>query len=196
MLADWWRAILSMPASRLADYRAPLVGLEFVERRFGLDPLPQLGFDPDRLAGPLSADAKFKNLDDATTAILRFRLAAGDETDHVTEWAERLLRYCEIWRHDLKKRALRKWSTPGDARLAMLQVAAFMLDYYEETRDLRFLNVALKLCDMGWVVGIRRISNGIRQRNEDRLVAGLFGVRVLVMRDRALRRLEARRVWG
>ena len=190
MLRDWWGVIRRSPINRLADYRAPLVGFDFFERRYGLEPVRGIGFDPVRVGTPLPDDPKFKNLTAECLPILRYRLAIREDTQVVDAWAERLLRYCEIWRHDLKKRVNQKWPSSKEARLSILQIAAFMLDYHEETRDPRFLNVALKLADMGWIITIRRVTAGLRSKNQDEFVTALFGMRVLLMCERAVRRME------
>jgi hypothetical protein len=191
-LKDWWGMIKRSPTNRLADYRAPLVGCGFVKHRYGLEPVHGAGFDPARVSDPLPKDPKFKNFTPDCLPILRYRLASRDDMEIVDAWAEHLLRYCEIWRHDLKSRVSRKWPSKKEARLTMLQIAAFMIDYHEETRDPRFLNLALKLADMGWILTIRRTSAGLRSKDQDEFVAALFGVRLLLMCERAVRRMENR----
>jgi hypothetical protein len=190
MFDDWWPIVLRTDNERLADLRAPLTNLNDVAIGLGLDPLPPIEFDPDRIPQSLPAEPKFKNLTRDVLPCLRHKLIAGEDIALVDTWAERLMRYCEIKRPDLKKTVYRKWPVRIEARLCMLQVSAFLLDYYYHVHDLRFLNTALKLSEMRWIVDQRRISRGLRSTNQDEFVVAAFGVRVLLMRERALRELD------
>jgi hypothetical protein len=69
----------------------------------------------------------------------------------VAAWAEKLLRYCEIFQSTLKRRFLEKWGGEREARHRAREIAVFFLAYYKSSRDLRFLNVCLKLADARWI---------------------------------------------
>jgi len=189
-LSDWWRLIRQVPADRLSDSRGPLIGLNDVVDHYGFAPLSRISIDSTSLPAELPAEPLFKNLTSDFLPVLRYKLSDGAEVDVAVSWAERVMRYCEIWRHDLEKRMQTKTSSPADAVLFTLQIAAFMLDTYETTNDHRYLNLALKIRDMDWVATTRSISNGLRDADQDQFVAALFGVRIHLMCDRAVARLE------
>jgi hypothetical protein len=69
----------------------------------------------------------------------------------VVAWAEKLLRYCEIFQSTLKRRFLEKWRGREEASHRACEMTAFFLAYYKSSRDLRFLNVSLKLADARWI---------------------------------------------
>jgi hypothetical protein len=69
----------------------------------------------------------------------------------VVAWAEKLLRYCEIFLSTLKRRFLEKWNDKEEASHRANEMTAFFLAYYKSSRDLRFLNVALKLAEIRWI---------------------------------------------
>ena len=180
----------SVDKSRLSDPRGPLIGLKRVAEYFGLEPVEEVGIDVGRDPRALSTSPTFKNLTEEDLPVLRRKLSRDEDPELVAAWAEKLMRYCEIRRRDLRKTAFRKWPSGSRARLLMLQIAAFLLDYYYRGRDLRYLNTALKLSDMKWIVDNGRISSGLRSSDQDEFAAGLFGLRVVMMREQVLRQLE------
>ncbi len=157
----------------------------------GLDPIADIGFDRTRTPNSLPSDAKFKNVTADILLCLRHKLSNGEEAELVGKWANGLMRYCEIRRNDLERRTGQKWPDRTRRRLCMLQVTAFLLDYYYESRDLRFLNVVLKLSDMKWILNRGKIESGLQSTDQDVFVAALFGMRIVMMREHALARLDS-----
>jgi hypothetical protein len=63
------------------------------------------------------------------------------------QWCESLMRYCEVHRLDLERRAADKWTTAEARRLGLLAIAAVLGEAALTTGDLRFANTVLKLID-------------------------------------------------
>lgn len=63
------------------------------------------------------------------------------------QWCESLMRYCEVHRLDLERRAAEKWTTAEARRLGLLAIAAVLGEAALGTGDLRYANTALKLID-------------------------------------------------
>lgn len=179
-----WNILAGMDATLLADPRGPLIHLNGSEACFGLPALPELPFNPS--AQLLSrVKPSFKNLEMDNLAFLRGNLYTGMDSRITADWAEALLRFCEIQAPALKKKALEKWPEPASARLGFLQIAAFLLDYHFHSGDLRFLNTVLKLCDLTWILRAGTLRKSLR-RSGPGWVAASFQVRLLLMTEYAL----------
>lgn len=189
-LAAWWTTIKASSRERLIDPRGPLVGLRAVARDVGFEPLTEVPFEQPNDAKTLSLDPKFKNLTTDCLPCLRYKLLVGEDPNLVASWAEKLMRYCEIRRRDLKSKATRKWPDRKSAKLSMLQLTAFLLDYYHWKSDLRFLSTVLKLSDMRWIVSRKGISGALQSDDPDEFIAALFEVRVALMLQHALDHLQ------
>jgi hypothetical protein len=107
-------------------------------------------------AGAVSPTPSFRELSPEILATLR----ATPAVFPVAAWAEKLLRYCEIFQPDLRRRAREKWGSAHDTAQRMGELAQFFFDYYESTRDLRFLNIVLKLADARWIA----IPDALREK--------------------------------
>ena len=94
----------------------------------------------------------FQGLTEEILLSLRENVAVSDHQAIIAAWAEKLLRFCEVRRPILKQKALDKWKNIGDASRNIRFLTLFFLDYYRLHRDLRFLNVVLKLVDVKWIV--------------------------------------------
>jgi hypothetical protein len=105
---------------------------------------------------PVDTPPSFRNLTPETLSALNESVgdAAGGRilpVSVVAKWAEKLLRYCEIFQSTLKRRFFEKWNDKGEASHRANEMTAFFLAYYKSSRDLRFLNVALKLAEIRWI---------------------------------------------
>jgi hypothetical protein len=109
----------------------------------------------------------FRELTPEILAALQAALASPESSVAVSAWAEKLLRYCEVYQPTLRRRACEKWGGTRDAARRMGELAQFFFVYYENTRDLRFLNIALKLADARWVT----VSEELRGKIETALEA-------------------------
>jgi hypothetical protein len=190
ILKEWWDSILEKESILPKQQGGPLVNLRESERYFSLQPLAQQGFpNPVQLHFPSKAPA-FKNLSPNDPADLRWCVYVGEKLPDVSLWAEKLMRYCEINHSILRKRALSKCGDSRSAQLEMLQVGAFLLDFYYFSGDARFLNTVLKLCDLNWVVNERSILRNLRSGGPE-LTPALFQVRLLLMSEHALCLLDS-----
>ena len=65
---------------------------------------------------------------------------------------------------NLEARARKKWG--NDARVNMLQVAAFLMDYGRAGCDLRYLNAVLKLADRKWLIDQGHLEQDLKRQDE------------------------------
>ena len=188
---QWMTIIQAKDPAELADWRAPLAGLpESMGFAVKSGDIPFV-VSP---AADLSVEkASFKQLSQDRLSALRGLLYAGHEIEKVSVWAEKLMRYCEIYYPTLKRRSSDKWGSPLSRRLGMLHLASFLLDYQLASNDLRYLNTVLKLMDFKWICQPRSVSQDLN-RSGDRLACALFQVRLYMMADCALEKLVEERV--
>lgn len=186
-LREWWATIVRAGATRLSDHRGPLVGLERVLNGLELDPIDGLVMETPRIPEALGRDPKFKNLTGDCLPYLRYKLLEGKDTELAGRWAEKVLRYCEIQRANLRSRVQQRWADKKRAKLVMLQVMAFLLDYCDHTRDLRYLNTSLKLADQSWIITPRTVSRRLQSGDQDDFVTALFEFRNTAMIEHTLR---------
>lgn len=211
MLADCWEILLRSDPTLLDHPLRPLDHVEPCIRYFGLPPRGADGEarlpletpagtprDPAGRAPAAISDAweattaatpSFKALDDAILLSLRQSLGDPDKLPTLDVWAEKLLRFVELRRRSLRSRALRKCGSPAAARLHVLHLACFLMDYAIFSHDLRFLNTVLKLADMGWVLRQSTLTKHLQAR-DDRFLEALFQFRLLLMTECAVARLS------
>lgn len=189
-LAAWWQVIHDQNPKFLQDWRAPLAGIEQATVFFNL---PSLQKQPSPTSIPTQVSAasldgiqpSFKALTPEILCSLRQGVYRADEPETVRSWAEKLMRYCEIFLPGLKERAYKKCSGALPARLLVLQLAAFLLDVSINLNDARFLNTVLKLLDQRWLVKPRLIRRQLIHRGEIALAAA-FQVRLFIASEYAL----------
>jgi methionyl-tRNA formyltransferase len=116
----------------------------------------------------------FKALTPEILHSLREHVYRADQPETVQNWAEKLMRYCEIFLPSLQERARKKCGNSMQSRYLVLQLAAFLLDVSVFTHDARFLNTVLKLLDLRWLV------NGRNALSTD------FQARLFLMREDSL----------
>lgn len=171
-----------MVASALSDLR----GCEVI---LGLLGLPELEFPNLSSNDLISKKPSFKNLDPADILILRKWLHYREHFQQLGEWAETLLRFLEINQYSLNKKALMQFQSPPAARMALLELSAFLLDFYFERKDLRFLNIVLKMMDMHGLIKIRSIPKDL-VGNNGQVARALIQIRLLIMSEAAIQQLE------
>ena len=140
---------------------------------------------------PQEIDAKpaFKNLTDEVLLRLRYAIYYQMETELLSQWAEKLMRFCEVRYHELKKRTIAKLGNPLAARLHFLHLMVFLMDYGLFSRDARYLNLILKLIRQHWVFKEDRTEKELKQGNSE-LLAGLFQFRLLALKEYALEQIS------
>lgn len=179
---DWWKEILQEQEWIQKDARVPLLDLDKYVDRCQLSPLlpMELNIAPFSLTeiGPPA----FKDLTEEIVLGLRLNLHDQKDLDIIAVWAEKLMRFCEIRYRTLKKRAIKKCGDLPAARLHLLHLTVFFLDYCLYTKDLRFFNVVLKLLDLPWLVRQKEISTLLKKGSES-TVCAVFQFRVLLIRE-------------
>jgi hypothetical protein len=188
-LKRWWLLICALEPDSLADQRFPLAGLQKYSESLDLPDLPVIDFKPPLPKIAETDKPSFLHLSEEVLLHLRLCLSSGEDIALVSDWAEKLLRFCEIRFSSLKERAIDKWGDLDSARLNLLHLTAFFLDYFNIVRDLRYLNIVLKMMDLRWIVRWSKISADL-QRKDERFISALFQVRVLLMVEAELVALE------
>jgi hypothetical protein len=182
----WWKRISALDSSLLNHPSLPLAGMEEVSGWFNIPALTLQPAPTSPKSRPALPQPAFKNLSDDVLLTLRLNLAGDDET---SQWAEKMMRYCEIFYSSLKQKSIDKCGDLPKARLHLLQLTVFLFEYYRYAKDLRFLNIALKLGDLGWLVSPSLVESGLDKGGEEALAA-LFGANVLMSLEQALGELE------
>lgn len=149
-LADCWQALRQMDPSLLQHRLRPLDHLEACVEHFGLAPLPLEKGPLEGVEIP-STSPSFRGVNDDVLLFLRLQTYARGVTPFVEAWAEKLLRFCELRRRNLEARTLAKFQDRAVARVHILHLGVFFLDFAEASQDCRFLNTALKLADLRWL---------------------------------------------
>ena len=185
VIKECWNIILNSDKKRLEDSRLPLAGIDAYLSYFELLLFPALEATLETDLDIRSPEPAFKNLTEEILLGLRHRIYTRTELDVVAVWAETLLRFCEVRFTSLRKRAMDKWKANTTARLNMLHLSAFLMDYCILTKDIRFLNTVLKLSDLKWVFR-RGLKTDLRKGN----IPALFQFRVALMAEYVIRQLE------
>lgn len=186
---EWWKLILQKDAKILADKRAPLININDYLLYFKMPPISSLKSYISIVSHINSLQPSFQNLREDILLTLRHNIYAKKDFDIVTLWAEKLMRFCEIRYSILRKRSIEKWGNTTVARLNMLHLSAFLLDFCVYTKDLRFLNTVLKLIDLRWIVNKRTIRRDLSKEKEDILCA-LFQFRIILITEYAINQLH------
>lgn len=184
LIPRWWTSILSMDIGILEDNASSLCHLHNSEQILGLQPLPSLQF-PEIRSSVLTRKPAFKNLELVDIRFLRNSLLTEDTTPELTAWLETLLRYLEINRQSLIKKARSKFGSKYLGQMATLELTALMMDAYFCWSDLRYLNVVLKLMDMHAIIASKTILREITGQIE-KLPLVLLLVRLMILRQVAL----------
>jgi len=184
---SFWPTLLRHQESLSLSAELPLVGLRGLEPTFELaaldaDPgLPQSG-DVEPGAYP-----KFSRVSQSSIAGLRRLIQSRSSSERPGEWAERLLRFCELRLPTLQRRSLEAHGDPENVRSLYGQIVALLLDRYRVCGDLRLLNTVLKLADLPWTR-----STLSPAAEDDKLVSAALCARNRLLTAQALRELEAR----
>jgi hypothetical protein len=181
LLQQCWKTISDLETPIRETHDSALFNLHGCELILGLQPLPPLSLPGIQSTEIFSKKPAFKALTIPVIDALRRSLFTGKDIIERSEWAEYLLRYMEI--------NLQFGSTQS-ARLAILDLTAFLLDVYFEKKDLRFLNLTLKLIDLPGLLSIKNISNDLLKQDKG-FLAALYQVRLLIMTEAAIQQLQS-----
>ncbi|MDC0083072.1 hypothetical protein OAI64_02515 [Schleiferiaceae bacterium] len=85
----------------------------------------------------------FRSLDIGDINNLRLHLFLEKEINDV--WSEKILKYAEIWLTQLDQRLKLNYDSKRDRKLFKQYMVSFLLEACYYSKDLRFLNVAIKI---------------------------------------------------
>lgn len=186
-IREYWESLQNKELIHEPPY--PLAHLEDPIRYFCLSPLPGSSEKLVAFMEPISVEPSFANCSKEILLWLRVQLYYDKSQPVVSTWAEKLMRFCELRLPTLRKRCLGKCKTPSNARLLMLHLTAFLLDYAIYSKDARYLNTALKLTDLKWILDQKWMHKDLSSSQRAEAVT-LFQVRVLLLNEYALDRLS------
>jgi hypothetical protein len=192
-LNNWWSLILKMDAPTLVMHASALDHLHGCEVYLGLKALPEIQSPMPFLTEIGAKKSSFKNLEQADVPVLRYWLDHTENIQLINDWAETILRYCEINQSSLLKKARVQFrsgsQSASNARLTLLEMSAFLLDLYFERQDLRFLNIVLKLIELSGLFSKRTIAKDL-DGNLNQVSIDLLQIRIMIMSEAALRQLK------
>lgn len=188
-IRKWWSSILGIEKNALEDNASSLCNLHFSEEILDLQPLPDLNFPVLKSNDLISKKPAFKFLASSDILFLRYCIISKENTPEITAWAEFLLRYLEINRLTIIKKARLQFGSTRAGRMALLELIALMLDVYFEWNDLRYLNVALKYMDMPGIFSLGSVSKKISSQDK-KLPLILIQIRLMILRQAAMDRIN------
>ncbi|MEO0248566.1 MAG: hypothetical protein ABIN58_03270 [candidate division WOR-3 bacterium] len=185
-IRECWETILRQEQSLCGAPYFPLAGMKDCLADFDLPCLPCTEALPAAPAAVSLPAPAFRALTEEGLLQLRSDCYARTNLTIVTAWAEALMRFCEVRLASLRKRARAQWKGKAAVRLNLLHLAVFLMDYCLLAKDMRFLNTVLKLSDQKWLFKPKKLRAALKKGDP----AALFELRVLLMTDYVLRRLE------
>lgn len=187
-----WDIILNSSTVLTSDKFGCLVHLETIIDFYHLSPLSvpitTPNFDKQNV---VLQDLKpsFKNISEEILLTLRTCIYKKQSVLEVRLWCEKLMRFCELRMSQLKQRFQDKLHQPQRMRVFGLQLISLFLDHFSHSKDYRYLNVALKMQDLGWLYQRDKIS-ALLQSKTDRHPIGLFHFRILLMTEFAFSQMD------
>jgi len=185
LISKWWSSIQSLEKNVLEENASSLCDLHNSEQILDLQPLPELQFPVIQSSDLFSRKPAFKHLMRPDILFLRKCILSKVNTSELTAWVEFLLRYLEINRPSIIKKARLQFGSTASGRMALLELTALMLDVYFEWGDLRYLNLALKFMDMPGIFSLGSVSKKLITQNK-KLPLILIRVRLMVLRQAAI----------
>jgi hypothetical protein len=189
LIRQWWNSIQSIEKNVLEDNASSLCNLHNSEQILDIQPLTGLQFPVIRSNDLISRRPEFKRLASSDLLFLRKCILTEENTTELTSWAEFLLRYLEINRSSIIKKARLQFGSTQSGRIALLELTAFLLDIYFEWDDLRYLNLALKIMDMPGIFSLGSVSKKLINQKK-KLPLLLIQVRLMILRQAALDRIN------
>lgn len=189
IIRDCWKIILQKDPGLLDDSRLPLINIDNYLAYFSLPLLPQIEIKTGIVPDICSKEPSFKNLTDEILLWLRHHIYTQTELGVVAVWAEKLMRFCEVIYSTLKKRSVENWNDKTVAKLHLLHLSTFFLDYAVCTKDIRFLNIALKLADLKWIINRKMIKDSLSEEDKD-IVSALFQFRIFLVIEYAINQIS------
>jgi hypothetical protein len=173
----WWQQLIAAHKVLADDEARPLWHIEQLLASHHLAPSPDSS--PSLYSAPECAytTASFDTVSHLILLNLRADLYSGTHHDRVEAWAEKLMRFCEIRLRSLRERSLNKCGGLPTARKLLLHIQVFFLDWSQTNSDLRFLNTALKMSDLSWLLH-NKTGSIFASKNGDPIVLSALHFRI------------------
>ncbi len=189
MIRNCWEIIQQIDNDRLNTQFQPLVHIDRFLTPFDLSPLAVNEARADLTPDFNTIKPGFSNLTDEVILALRYCLYAQERLDTVSNWTEKLMRFCEIRYSSLIRRCARKCETGTAARGHILHIAVLLMDQLIATNDLRYLNTALKLMELRGILNKKNLHSDL-SRNNDEIELALFQFRLVLATEYAVCKLH------
>ncbi len=131
-------------------------GLENVKTSFSNE------FSTISILNSLGDYDKFRNIISMDIVNLRILLHFEISNNNFHYWMEKLLRYCEINYVKLRSNERKYGRSRNESIEIYNQIIALFVEYHLNSKDLLFLNTALKLADLHWIKPILQTPNSIK----------------------------------
>lgn len=186
---DCWNFIKEKEKHLLVNGRDSLSFFDDHLYHFSLPLLKGLNIQSEELTDFNNVCPSFKNLTNDIIFCLRRNTFAQREMDVVNKWGDKLIRFCEVRYRTLKKRSIAKCGSKVFAQLHILHLACFFMEHFFYAKDLRYLNIVLKLADLKWVIGRNENMSALIENNGN-LCSTLLEFRIITMIDYAIEQLQ------
>ena len=100
---------------------------------------------------PLSKYKNFKSVAYQDIVEIRLNINQNQLDENGEEWCRKLLRYIEIRYSVLQRNEKKTGRDKVVITKLFTQVLALFVEYYQKTKDIIYLNAALKVLDLSWI---------------------------------------------
>lgn len=188
-LRKWWEIILNHDPHDLQENSLTLIQLSTLCSRPAIASL-QLFTPPLKTESSfLEKKPAFKLLNFRDIYLLRHWLQNEMHPQLTSNWAEVILRFFEINLSDIDKKLLMQYGSRLLGEVAFLELTAFLLDYFSYSKDLRYMNMVLKILDQKSLFSPWKITRNLRL-NGMHFKSALLKVYLLVKTDLFLMNLD------
>ncbi|MEL6821243.1 MAG: hypothetical protein AAFP70_05760 [Calditrichota bacterium] len=100
----------------------------------------------------LPAYKNFKQVNVNIISQIRLYIANDRVDENITQWCRKALRYIEVRYSSLKENEKKAGRKSEDTIKIFNQIMALFIEYYLKTSDIIYLNTALKVLDLSWIM--------------------------------------------
>ncbi|MFC2065399.1 hypothetical protein ACFLXB_09930, partial [Chloroflexota bacterium] len=112
-----------------------------------------------------------------------------NKTPELITWAETIMRFLEINLSTLKAKCKKKFGSVRSGIPTLLEMTAFLMDCHFAWKDLRYLNIVLKLMDLNWLYSFDG-SIKLKPSQKDSMQINHLQSRLMIMRQAALKNID------
>jgi len=136
----------------LTSNQLPLLNNTYMDE-LGADLVQQPnGETTESVLSKLGDYPKFKNITSNDIIHLRLLLHLKSSEEKMETWCMKILRYIEIQYSKLKRKEISYGRSKEEQVQIFNQVMALFVEYHLQKNDLLYLNTALKIADLNWIV--------------------------------------------